>query len=51
MDDVEVLRNHDVAAARRAVAISHCTDVTVISNWHSLGSQHCMIVRDVLIWQ
>lgn len=48
---VEVLQNRDVATAERAVVILHCTDVTVISNWHSLGSRHCMIVRDVLIWQ
>lgn len=48
---VEVLHNVDVGATKRAVVILHCTDVTAISNWHSLGSRHCMIVRDVLIWQ
>lgn len=48
---VEVLQNINVATAKRVVVVLHFTDVTVISNWHSLGSRHCVIVRDVLIWQ
>lgn len=33
----EVLQNHTVATVSRAVALLQYTDVTAITNWHSLG--------------
>lgn len=52
----EVLQNHGVATAKRAVVILHCTDVTVISNWHSLGlstlhdCERCSYLATTFIW-
>lgn len=53
---VEVLQNHNVAKATRAVTILQYIDVTVISNWLSLGLStlhycvRCCYVAMTLIW-